>query len=74
MNDLLRPRIWPSFRASSDVGPFDLPFRYASDPIPCGWIPGFETDPDVPMTKTQNLLKPYEYLNFEIVAGFVLRI
>jgi len=31
MNHLLRPRIWPSFRASSGVGPCDVPFRYASD-------------------------------------------
>jgi hypothetical protein len=31
---LLRPRIWPSFRASSGVGPCDVPFRYTSDPIP----------------------------------------
>ncbi len=34
MNDLLRPRIWPSFRASSGVEPCDVPFRYASDSIP----------------------------------------
>ncbi len=31
MNDLLRPRIWPSFLASSGVGPCDVPVRYASD-------------------------------------------
>jgi hypothetical protein len=31
MNNLLRPRIWPSFLASSGVGPYDVPFRYASD-------------------------------------------
>ncbi|MEE8315827.1 MAG: hypothetical protein V3R70_04685 [Syntrophobacteria bacterium] len=31
MNHLLRPRIWPSFLASSGVGPCDVPFRYASD-------------------------------------------
>jgi hypothetical protein len=31
MNDLLRPRIWPSFLASSGVGPCDVPLRYASD-------------------------------------------
>ena len=34
MNRLLRPRIWPSFRASSGVGPCNVPFRYASGPIP----------------------------------------
>ena len=34
MNDLLRPRIWPSFLASSGVGSCDVPFRYASEPIP----------------------------------------
>jgi hypothetical protein len=34
MNCLLRPRIWPSFLASSGVGPCDVPFRYASEPIP----------------------------------------
>ena len=31
MNDLLQPRIWPSFLASSGVGPCDVPFWYASD-------------------------------------------
>jgi len=34
MNHLLRPRIWPSFLASSGVGPYDVPSRYASEPIP----------------------------------------
>ena len=34
MNNLLRPRIWASFLASSGVGPCDVPFRYASEPIP----------------------------------------
>ncbi len=34
MNYLLRPRIWSSFLASSGVGPCDVPFRYASKPIP----------------------------------------
>ena len=34
MNNLLRPRIWPPFLASSGVGPCDVPFRYASEPIP----------------------------------------
>ena len=34
MNHLLRPRIWPSFLRSSGVGPCDVPFRYASKPIP----------------------------------------
>ena len=34
MNHLLRPRIWPSFLASLGVGPCDVPFRYASGPIP----------------------------------------
>ncbi len=34
MNNLLRPRIWQSFLASSGVGPCDVPFRYASEPIP----------------------------------------
>ncbi|MGD8381667.1 MAG: hypothetical protein PVJ11_05925 [Syntrophobacterales bacterium] len=34
MNYLLRPRIWPSFLASSDVGSCDVPFRYASDQHP----------------------------------------
>jgi hypothetical protein len=34
MNGLLRPRIWQSSRASSGVEPYDVPFRYASDPIP----------------------------------------
>ena len=32
MNYLLRPRIWPSFLASSGVGPCDVPFRHASEP------------------------------------------
>ncbi len=27
MNHLLRPRIWPSFLASSGVGPYDVPFQ-----------------------------------------------
>ena len=36
VNHLLRPRIWPSFLASSGVGPCDVPFRYASEPTPCG--------------------------------------
>ena len=36
MNSLLRPRIWPPFRATSGVGPCDVPFRYASEPTPCG--------------------------------------
>ena len=43
MNHLLRPQIWPSFLASSGVGPCDVPFRYASDQsrgtagrLPCG--------------------------------------
>ena len=31
MNNLLQPRIWPSSLASSDVGPCDVPFRYASE-------------------------------------------
>jgi len=31
MNHLLRPRIWPSFLASSGVGTCDVPFRYASE-------------------------------------------
>jgi hypothetical protein len=34
MNHLLRPRIWPSFLASSGVGSCEVPFRYASEPIP----------------------------------------
>jgi hypothetical protein len=34
MNYLLRPRIWPSFLASSGVGSCDVPLRYASEPIP----------------------------------------
>jgi len=28
--------IWPSSLASSGVGPCDVPFRYASEPTPCG--------------------------------------
>ncbi|MEE8316161.1 MAG: hypothetical protein V3R70_06385 [Syntrophobacteria bacterium] len=34
MNNLLRPLIWPSFLASSGVGPCDVLFKYASEPIP----------------------------------------
>jgi hypothetical protein len=34
MNHLLRPRIWASFLASSGVDSCDVPFRYASEPIP----------------------------------------
>jgi hypothetical protein len=34
MNCLLRQRIWPSFLASSGVGPCYVPLRYASAPIP----------------------------------------
>jgi hypothetical protein len=30
MKDLLRPRIWPSFLASSGVSPCDVPFRYGN--------------------------------------------
>ncbi|MGD8314462.1 MAG: hypothetical protein PVJ11_01570 [Syntrophobacterales bacterium] len=30
MNDLLRPRIWPSFLASSSVGSCDVPVRYGN--------------------------------------------
>jgi len=30
MNRLLRPRIWPSFLASSGVGPCDVPLRYGN--------------------------------------------
>ena len=33
MNHLLRPGIWSSFLTSSGVGPCDVPFRYASEPI-----------------------------------------
>ena len=33
MNYLLRPLIWPSFLASSGVGPCNVPFRYASASI-----------------------------------------
>jgi hypothetical protein len=40
MNHLLRPRIWPSFLASSGVGPCDVPFRYASEAIPRYELPG----------------------------------
>ena len=40
MNNLLRPRIWPSFLASSVVGPCDVPFGYASEPIPRDELPG----------------------------------
>ena len=36
MNHLLRPRIWPFFRASSGVGLCDVLFKYASNPTPCG--------------------------------------
>ncbi len=36
-NRLLRPRIWPSLRASSGVGPCHVLFKYASDPTPCGF-------------------------------------
>ena len=36
MNYLLRPRIGPSFLASSGVGSCDVPFRYASEPTTCG--------------------------------------
>jgi hypothetical protein len=38
MDRLLRPRIWPSFMASSGVGPCDVPFRYASGPTSCGCL------------------------------------
>ncbi|MEJ2364531.1 MAG: hypothetical protein P8017_07595, partial [Deltaproteobacteria bacterium] len=34
MNNLLRPRIWPFFLASSGVGSCGVPFRYGSEPIP----------------------------------------
>jgi hypothetical protein len=34
MNYLLRPRMWASFLASSCVGPYNVPLRYASEPIP----------------------------------------
>ncbi|MEE8315533.1 MAG: hypothetical protein V3R70_03175 [Syntrophobacteria bacterium] len=37
MNHLLRPRIWPSSRASSGVEPCDVPFWYASGPTHCGF-------------------------------------
>jgi len=39
MNHLLRPRICPSFLASSGVDPCDVPFRYASDqhPVVARW-------------------------------------
>ena len=30
MNHLLRPRIWPSFLASSGVGSCDVPLRYGN--------------------------------------------
>ncbi len=43
-------------------------------PNPSGRVPGFETNPSVPMTIIENLLKPFEHLNFKIVSGFVLRI
>src|SRR5512136_2334273 len=36
MNRLLRPRIWPSFRASSGLAPCDVLNKYASGPSPCG--------------------------------------
>src|SRR5512139_3962645 len=34
MNRLLRPRIWPSFRASSGLAPCDVLNKYASGPSP----------------------------------------
>jgi hypothetical protein len=38
MNNLLRPRIWPSFLASSGVGPCDVPFRYGNQhPVVTRW-------------------------------------
>jgi len=43
-------------------------------PNPSGRVPGFETKPSVSMTRIENLLKPFEHLNFEIVSDFVLRI
>ena len=35
MNGLLRPRIWPSFRASSGLELCDVLFKYASGSSPC---------------------------------------
>ena len=35
-NHLLRPRIWPSFRESSGLAPYDVLTKYASGPSPCG--------------------------------------
>ena len=35
MNYLLRPWIWPSFRASSGLEPCDVLFKYASGSSPC---------------------------------------
>ena len=35
-NHLLRPRIWPSFRASSGLEPYAVLNKYASGPSPCG--------------------------------------
>jgi hypothetical protein len=46
MNCLLRPRIWPSFRASSGVGSCDVPFRYASEPTSCGMEEKTPSRPD----------------------------
>ena len=36
MNYLLRSQICLSFLAASGVGPCDVPFRYTSQPTPCG--------------------------------------
>ena len=41
MNYLLRPRISPSFLASSGVGPCDVPFRYGNQSLgAAGRLPG----------------------------------
>ena len=45
MNYLLRPRMWPSFPASSGVGPCDVPLRYARNQSrdAAGRLPGGTT-------------------------------
>jgi len=61
MNYLLRPRIWPSFLASSGVGPCDVPLqvRLETNPaVPRDELPG---GPPIFVISRQQFIKPPGY-------------
>ena len=73
MNYLLRPRIWPSFLASSGVGPCDVPFRYASASIV---DLGFRISDFLQQFMIQNLIvqiSPFVFSSPELFCKFSIR-